>query len=511
MKSAPPYVSVSLPILSCLFLLTAIAPISITAQISVYPTTLYAGLNKLTVTADKGIKQIRLLKRERRGSSWERIPIGYENDDYKIITAPIFGQCSRTASFIVLVKTITRQVELPLMIVDCDDDDVTITPGMAEVWNVYYEDFGTLQLGESSCQTFTVQSAGRGFVIDSVSSPSPAFSIVYSGRVPPFRLPISGIFRYQVCYTATRTGTIRTPINVYLRRDQPSGRYTNFIVADTAVVRVTPSPQPAAKPPKKNSVITMRIIRPKPKPPVDIEPTVLRQRQQEPPEVASALVTTTEKPIATIAPEEKPTDPTTFRSIIGPTARPLAEGQNFIASYDGLGWLFGRGMTDDLTVMGGFLYVPPLIENVLAITAGGKYQLHNSGAFRWAAGVQLNYSHTDESDIVLAAPYTVATYGDDDHAVSATAGYTWRRHNPVDEEPFERQTPVIGIGGDYRIARNWKLVGEGYLLPNANYQPLAVTARFFTDKIAIDAGLTFDISGESDVPLTPAISAVYVW
>jgi hypothetical protein len=215
-------------------------------------------------------------------------------------------------------------------------------------------------------------------------------------------------------------------------------------------------------------------------------------------------------------PDEPVTDPTTHRVLLMPTARSIDSGKFFVANYDLAGFLFGAGLGERTTLLGGVLYVPGSAGHNLVITAGGRYEVYREGILRGAVGAQAGYSESNISSIILASPYAVISVGDDDRRASIAAGYSWRRHTPKDAllGAFSQQAAVVAVGGDYRIGGNWKIVGEAYLLQDANYQPLVVTLRYFTRHVAIDGGVGVDLglSGEKRSGLLlPVITATWVF
>jgi hypothetical protein len=225
---------------------------------------------------------------------------------------------------------------------------------------------------------------------------------------------------------------------------------------------------------------------------------------------------TPEKPIdLPLTVIEDLSDPTTFRTVLMPTARSIGEGKGFIASYDLAAVVAGYGLSDRITLVGGFLYVPPAISYALDITAGGRYEFYRDGVIRSAAGVQLNYSRSDSSAIALAAPYVVTSLGDDDQRASLVLGYSLRRHKPVGRGTFDRQAIVVGLGGDYRVGQRWKIAAEGYLIQDSDYQPIVVTMRYFGESFALDFGLGINprlLEGNvNGLGIAPVVSGVWVF
>lgn len=511
------------------------------AQSSVSPDVLYSGMNVLTVTAPKGIRQIMGWVAGR----WQTLHTGLGAPYIKITSGPVFASCAKRATLTVFIMRTQPARLFRLRVVDCEGSIRYFGFEDSEEWNVYREQFGNVTLGTTACHTFRVDTRATTVVIDSVTSPSPLFQIRFTGNRPPLRVRVGGSYLYDVCFRATKLGFTKMPIMVYLRRKYPAGGYTNFIVADTAYVNVIPAPNNRPVPitiqqpprPKPRVLVAQPkpviINRPKPvlrpKPPTP-KPVLRVDTLRPPPTIAfvesrstsivPALADTAMPPTAGVdmplAPIETVSDPTPHRVVLMPTARSVDSGKVFVANYEGAGWLAGYGLNDRTTVLAGFAYVPDFIQYNLVFTAGGRYEFVRDGNLRVAAGVQANYSQTKLSTIVLAAPYVVASLGDDDQRVTAGCGYTWRRHTPSDSTaPFEKTAVAAGLGGDYRFAERWKVAAEAYFLQDATYQPIVATLRYFGRSFALDAGLGFDLalSNASDgtIRVAPIVSATFVW
>jgi hypothetical protein len=482
-------------------------------------------MNVITVKASNGLSRVELYD----GDRWGTMRSGFNTSLYRIIAGPIFSRCATSATFTVFVKSISRDFTVPVRVVDCDDDDEEFDINLEQPWNVYREDFGTVEAGKSACHTFEVEPRGSSIVVDSITSPSPLFTIRYTASPPPVR--VRGTYTYQVCITPVRPEFIRRPIFVYVRRSQPAGGYTNFVVADTAYIRVVPStsappprpapkprPAPPARPPLGERVKVPGIIieAPPPKPkPVRIPDIDTVGVREAPPVVLQEELDSvgTAPPFSELPPHpEFITDPTTFRVMLTPTAKSIGKGNVFLANYDIAGWVFGYGATDRLSLLGGFLFVPGFIDYNLVASAGAKYEFLHDGYFRAAVGGQFSFSQTERSSITVTSPYAVASFGDDDQRANLLLGYSWRHHAPVAGESFDRRAALIGAGGDYRIAFNWKLVGEMFVIENSDVQPLTITARYFTSSFSVDAGVLVNVSPTgSGLRVGPVLNGVWVW
>ena len=492
-------------------------------SISIYPPVLYSGLNFITIEASAGLSSVTGYM----GGRWRSLLTGASAPYVKIVSGPTFVQCSRRVTMVVQLLT-NRTVGFQLRVADCRGNIKYFDFEESEDWNVYREDFGTVIQGSTACRTFAVDANNVGAYIDSVASVSPDFKIRYTSRRPPVRLD-HGSYRYDVCFTAKRTGRIKMPILVYLRRKYPAGGQNNFIVADTAYVNVIPPPVIAGTTPPRTPKPRprQRVLIAQPKPIIIAPPKPVDTPKVIPKVELAAIRTIPSTPlppaIATLAPrqdlaevliDEEITDPTPHRVILLPTARPVDSGRVFVSNYDLAGWLAGYGLNDRTTLLVGGLYIPKFINQNVVATAGGRYEFYREGMIRAAAGAQVNYARSETSSILLLSPYAVASVGDDDQRATLAFGYTWRRHTPDNEQPFEKQALVLSGGGDYRIGRHWKVAAEAHLLQGANYQPLGITLRYFTKNFAIDAGAGIDLgfAGEArEFTIAPIVTATWVW
>ncbi len=493
------------------------------AQNRIYPTVLYSGMNPITVYAEDGISKVEI----RTGGGWSPIVIGHKTSSYRVMTTPVFGYCAKQASFSLWVERIDLSFEVDIRVTDCDGSSREYSVGLENVWNLFHEDFGTVTLDDRPCHTFEVQSLGGDFIVDDVISSSRQFTIRYPFKKPPLRIQGARTYRYSVCFKPERVGRIKVPINVHIRREQPVGKYTTYVVADTAYVNVIdPSrpnrPEPDPDPPVAQ---TPRKPRPPKMPPggPELPPPPPPQAFPLDPIPGEPLFSDTDPRFSRelllpeqVSPPPLPEyvhDPTTFRTILTPTARSVGKGRGFLASYDVAGIVAGYGPTERLTLIGGGVYIPSFISRTFAGTLGAKYEFYRSDMFRAAAGVQGNLSSTEESDILSVAPYVTAGWGTIDYSANVTAGYSWRRHTPSDTivPPFERRAALIGIGGDYRFAEHWKIAGEAFLLENSEFQPSALTLRWFNNRFAVDAGVAFDLTPDDGLQVLPVVSGVWVW
>lgn len=492
------------------------------AQNSIYPTVLYSGVNPFTVSASDGIEKIEIYTND----GWKPLVIGLRTRYYRVMSSPVFRRCAKQATFSLFVERIDQNFDVEIRVTDCDGSRRKYSVGLENTWTLFYEDFGTVTLDDRPCHTFSVQSNSGSFVVDKVVSSSNQFEIRYPFRKPPLRIQGAQVYRYSVCFTPRQVGRIQIPIYVHIRREQPVGEYTTYIVADTAYVNVIPSPNartPVRTPPPP--VVAAPPPRPRaprlppdgPTPPPKPAPQVLEAQPMAPESLVDFVESTpiVEEPVLddTTTPEEFIFDPTTFRTILTPTARSLGKGRGFVGSYDVAGIVAGYGLTDRLTIIGGGVYVPASINETFAVSGGAKYEFYRDEMLRAAGGVQINFSGTEESEIFLAAPYATVNYGTLDRSASLTAGYSWRRHSPSDTSiaPFTKQAILVGAGGDFRFANRWKVAGEIFYIQNSEFQPLALTLRYFGHRFAIDGGIAVDMTPDETVAVLPVLSVLWTW
>ena len=233
-----------------------------------------------------------------------------------------------------------------------------------------------------------------------------------------------------------------------------------------------------------------------------------------------------------IAPPPQLADPTTFRSILLPSAVVPKAGTVTTGVYDVVGLMAGYSVTDNIAILaGGVLPIPnrwfgakgynASVGSAWFIGAKGGYELDSS----WVVGGGLNmgqsYYDQDitpalESKITFQSFWFTGGYGDDDSRLNATFGYAFKNHQTTAEGTFDADAFLYGLAYDYRVAYNWKVCVEGFFMRTMDFVPITVTARYFTERDAFEAGFSFvgiQASGkpEAEFPLVPMLSWVRRW
>lgn len=423
-------------------LLAAITGSVAQAQLSVYPSILYNGENIVTIKHPSGIERIRATST--RGVQ----PF-----------APNITGCPKQVDVRVLVLNPNPQETVTFTVFDCDGKFSTVDI-ISENWTIRHERSGPVMIGRDTClQCFITTSDERE--VDSIFSTNPQYRVIMPPKQDGKWIARGDDFKYQVCFRAERPETRTDTIRLAMRRGQPNGGLTHYVIEKpvTTVSVPVPPPPPPPKISKKDSIRALL-------PPL--------------------------------------TDPTTFRNIIMPTAESLGKGRAFAGSYDVVGLIGGYGITDRLTVIGGGTYVPAAISQLLVGTVGAKWEFLREGEVSMAVGGHVGYSSIPESDITLAAPFAVASYGDRESRLNLAVGYTWK-HHVTPFETFNRKAAVVGIGGDITLGRGFKMAAEGYILESSGIAPVVVSARWFGERWAFDAGLGADLANTEGLVFTSAL------
>lgn len=226
------------------------------------------------------------------------------------------------------------------------------------------------------------------------------------------------------------------------------------------------------------------------------------------------------------------TDPTTFRSIMLPTAVVPKQGTITTGVYDVIGLSGGYSVTDNIMVLvGGAVPIPNRWFGATGYDAswsaawsiGGKYGTHLADDIVVGGGYQFGQSYYDqdystqlESKITFNALWATAGYGDDDSRLNAYLGYAFKHHVTYLEGTFQADAYIVGAAYDYRISRHWKICSEAFFMRTMSFVPITLTARYFREHDAFEIGLSYvgiAASGAqaADFPLVPMLTWVKRW
>lgn len=179
-------------------------------------------------------------------------------------------------------------------------------------------------------------------------------------------------------------------------------------------------------------------------------------------------------------------DPNYSRLMFGPTARPLRKGDGYFADYELLFPGVAYGLTDNITLGGGFSTIPGIglsdqvfyISPKLGFELGPRASVAVGGLF---AGVSSELD--DDFQNTLRIAYAVGTFGPPRHSATIGLGAA----NAGGET-----TPLLMLGGVATLSRHMALVAESWVSleePDLSTQPIGVAVRFFSTKLSADVGV----------------------
>ena len=191
-------------------------------------------------------------------------------------------------------------------------------------------------------------------------------------------------------------------------------------------------------------------------------------------------------------------NPNCSRLFFAPTARMLKQGEGYFADYFVFFPTFTFGITNNITLGGGFSILPgeDLDEQILLFTP--KVGIKTSKKMDLALGALIVKLPEDAQSAGIL--YGVSTFGTLDKSVTVGLGYGY-----FDDELADK--PIVVLGGESRTSRNISLVTENWLVPEKDTPVISVGLRFFGEKISVDFALIFPL--EEDVITFPYIDFVY--
>ena len=191
-------------------------------------------------------------------------------------------------------------------------------------------------------------------------------------------------------------------------------------------------------------------------------------------------------------------NPNSSRLFFAPTGRMLKQGEGYFADYFIFFPTLTFGITDNITLGGGFSIVPGLglDEQILLFTP--KVGIKTSKKIDLALGALVVKLPIDAPSLGIL--YGVGTYGSLDNSITVGLGYGYFDNKLTDK-------PIIVLGGETRTSRSISLVTENWLVPGKETPILSFGLRFFGEKLSTDFALVFPL--EDDVIIFPYIDFVY--
>lgn len=188
-------------------------------------------------------------------------------------------------------------------------------------------------------------------------------------------------------------------------------------------------------------------------------------------------------------------DPNDTRLFFAPTGRMLPKGGGYLADY----YLFfpsaNYGITSRVSIGGGFSIFPTgnMADQVYFLTP--KVGLKQSERLNIAAGaLVMKLPDFDEDVPMISVLYGVATWGGSERNVTAGIGY-----GMVDTKLAK--TPLIVLGGEYRLTDRLAFVSENWKIPNGPDALVSVGLRLLSENFTTD----FALINDTHDPLFPGI------
>lgn len=185
------------------------------------------------------------------------------------------------------------------------------------------------------------------------------------------------------------------------------------------------------------------------------------------------------------------------RLFFAPTGRSLEKGQVSVGVFEFLAPFVQVGVTDRFSIGGGTPLIFGFDDDFRPFWVTPKFQVHRSEKTQVAVGVlQMLNTGGDNGGIA----YGVATFGDNDNAVTAGAGLAYSG---------DSSGGVVMVGGESRAGRNIKLITENYLWQGGE-GIVSGGIRFLGERLSADLALAVPI-GTGDFIAFPVVNFVYLF
>ncbi len=186
-------------------------------------------------------------------------------------------------------------------------------------------------------------------------------------------------------------------------------------------------------------------------------------------------------------------DPNYSRLMFAPTGRPLKKGDGYFSDYELLFPGVAFGLTDNVTLAGGFSVIPGvgLDEQLFYISPKVGFNLGDRASV--AVGALVAGAGGGEGDSESAyIGFAVGTFGGPKGSLTFGLGL-----GDTSGE-FSDAVPIVMAGGTATLSRHVALVGETWMFVNDGFrlseQPFGVGVRLFSDRLSADVGVI--LSGE---------------
>jgi hypothetical protein len=181
-------------------------------------------------------------------------------------------------------------------------------------------------------------------------------------------------------------------------------------------------------------------------------------------------------------------DPNYSRLLFAPTGRPLKKGDGYFSDYEVLFPGVAFGLTDNISLAGGFSVIPGLGlgEQLFYISPKVGFSLGDHASV--AVGALVAGSGAGDSDGESAyIGFAVGTVGGPRRSLTLGLGL-----GDTSSE-FSDAVPIVMAGGTATLSRHVALVGETWMFLNGDFklseQPFGVAVRLFGERLSADVGV----------------------
>jgi hypothetical protein len=197
-------------------------------------------------------------------------------------------------------------------------------------------------------------------------------------------------------------------------------------------------------------------------------------------------------------------DPNRTRLLFAPTARPLDRGEGYVSNTELVFPGVSLGLTDNLSIGGGFSIVPGLGLGEQLFYVSPKLGFEVSPKVALAVGGLWAKPGSEAESLVMG--YGVGTFGPVDRSLSAGVSYV--------TVPGEGEAWLGMLGGNVTLAKHVALVGESWIDlgdPDLANQPVGVAVRLFGERLSADMGVVFTGEILDEGLPAPWLSVTYVF
>lgn len=204
-------------------------------------------------------------------------------------------------------------------------------------------------------------------------------------------------------------------------------------------------------------------------------------------------------------------NPNATRLYFATTGYMLKQGEGYFADYYVFFPMLAYGITNNITIGGGFSLLPGVSLNEQIFYFTPKIGLMSIEKISIAAGaliVKLPDFDDDDDDYdeddspLVGILYGVSTFGKPDGCLTVGLGFGF-----VDSDLAEK--PMVIIGGEKRVSRRVSFVSENWIFPGVDQPLISYGIRLFGEKLSVDLALFNTIGRDMIFPGIPYIDFVF--